>query len=127
MEIAASAACPRDAPAEDRVCERTRERAIDFDRLCEDELVDHLLEIADRSPGRQRREAHEGVADRRWIDPDRPRSPMFDGPSTLAAMALETNRIRIGTLVSTFQSTSNPSSSASRQRRRNSGSGRCWY
>jgi hypothetical protein len=36
------------------------------------------------------------------VDPDRARSPMFDGPATLAAMAMETNRIRIGTLVTSL-------------------------
>ncbi len=33
------------------------------------------------------------------VDPDVPRGSMFDGPSMLVAMALETTRIRIGTLV----------------------------
>jgi len=36
------------------------------------------------------------------VDPDRPRAPMLDGPATLAAMALETSRIRIGTLVTSL-------------------------
>ena len=36
------------------------------------------------------------------VDPDRPRSAMLDGPSTLVAMALETTRIRIGTLVTSL-------------------------
>ncbi len=36
------------------------------------------------------------------VDPDRPRSPMFDGPATLAAMALATSRIRVGTLVTSL-------------------------
>lgn len=36
------------------------------------------------------------------VDPDRARSPMFDGPATLAAMAMETKRIRIGTLVTSL-------------------------
>lgn len=36
------------------------------------------------------------------VDPDRPRSWMFDGPSVLVAMALETSRIRIGTLVTSL-------------------------
>jgi alkanesulfonate monooxygenase SsuD/methylene tetrahydromethanopterin reductase-like flavin-dependent oxidoreductase (luciferase family) len=34
------------------------------------------------------------------VEPDRPRHMMFDGPTTLAMMAAETSRIRIGTLVS---------------------------
>jgi alkanesulfonate monooxygenase SsuD/methylene tetrahydromethanopterin reductase-like flavin-dependent oxidoreductase (luciferase family) len=33
------------------------------------------------------------------VEPDRPRTMLFDGPTTLAAMALHTSRIRIGTLV----------------------------
>jgi len=33
------------------------------------------------------------------VEPDHPRMPIFDGPSTLTAMALETSTIRIGTLV----------------------------
>ncbi|MGA9161372.1 MAG: LLM class flavin-dependent oxidoreductase [Actinomycetota bacterium] len=36
------------------------------------------------------------------IDPDRARSTMFDGPATLTAMALRTQRIRIGTLVTSL-------------------------
>ena len=36
------------------------------------------------------------------VDPDRPRGTMFDGPATLAAMALRTDRIRIGTLVTSL-------------------------
>jgi alkanesulfonate monooxygenase SsuD/methylene tetrahydromethanopterin reductase-like flavin-dependent oxidoreductase (luciferase family) len=31
------------------------------------------------------------------VEPDHPQTMMFDGPSTLAAMALRTRRIRIGT------------------------------
>jgi alkanesulfonate monooxygenase SsuD/methylene tetrahydromethanopterin reductase-like flavin-dependent oxidoreductase (luciferase family) len=34
------------------------------------------------------------------VEPDRPRHMMFDGPTTLAMMAAETSRIRLGTLVS---------------------------
>jgi alkanesulfonate monooxygenase SsuD/methylene tetrahydromethanopterin reductase-like flavin-dependent oxidoreductase (luciferase family) len=36
------------------------------------------------------------------VDPDEPRGPMLDGPSILVAMALETTRIRIGTLVTSL-------------------------
>ena len=36
------------------------------------------------------------------VDPDRPRSTMFDGPATLAVMAVTTAGIRIGTLVTIF-------------------------
>lgn len=36
------------------------------------------------------------------IEPDRPRTMLFDGPTTLAAMALKTSRIRIGTLVTSL-------------------------
>ena len=36
------------------------------------------------------------------VEPDRPRHVMFDGPTTLAMMAAETSRIRIGTLVSSL-------------------------
>jgi alkanesulfonate monooxygenase SsuD/methylene tetrahydromethanopterin reductase-like flavin-dependent oxidoreductase (luciferase family) len=36
------------------------------------------------------------------VEPDRPRHTMFDGPTTLAMMATETSRIRIGTLVSSL-------------------------
>jgi len=36
------------------------------------------------------------------VDPDRPHGMMLDGPSTLVAMALETSRIRIGTLVTSL-------------------------
>ena len=36
------------------------------------------------------------------VDPDRARSTMFDGPATLTAMALQTRRIRIGTLVTSL-------------------------
>jgi alkanesulfonate monooxygenase SsuD/methylene tetrahydromethanopterin reductase-like flavin-dependent oxidoreductase (luciferase family) len=36
------------------------------------------------------------------VDPDRPRSMMFDGPATLVAMALATEWIRIGTLVTSL-------------------------
>ena len=36
------------------------------------------------------------------VEPDRPRHMMFDGPTTLAMMAAETSRIRVGTLVSSL-------------------------
>lgn len=36
------------------------------------------------------------------IGPDRPRTVLFDGPTTLAAMALKTSTIRIGTLVTSL-------------------------
>lgn len=36
------------------------------------------------------------------VEPDRPRHTMFDGPATLAMMAAETSRIRIGTLVTSL-------------------------
>jgi alkanesulfonate monooxygenase SsuD/methylene tetrahydromethanopterin reductase-like flavin-dependent oxidoreductase (luciferase family) len=36
------------------------------------------------------------------VDPDLPRSMMFDGPSTLVAMALATETIRVGTLVTSL-------------------------
>ena len=36
------------------------------------------------------------------IEPDRPRTMLFDGPTTLAAMALKTSTIRIGTLVTSL-------------------------
>jgi alkanesulfonate monooxygenase SsuD/methylene tetrahydromethanopterin reductase-like flavin-dependent oxidoreductase (luciferase family) len=36
------------------------------------------------------------------IEPDRPRTMLFDGPTTLAAMALKTSRIRVGTLVTSL-------------------------
>jgi alkanesulfonate monooxygenase SsuD/methylene tetrahydromethanopterin reductase-like flavin-dependent oxidoreductase (luciferase family) len=36
------------------------------------------------------------------VDPDRPRSTMFDGPATLAVMAARTAAIRIGTLVTSL-------------------------
>jgi alkanesulfonate monooxygenase SsuD/methylene tetrahydromethanopterin reductase-like flavin-dependent oxidoreductase (luciferase family) len=36
------------------------------------------------------------------VDPDRPRSMMFDGPATLVAMAETTDHIRIGTLVTSL-------------------------
>jgi len=36
------------------------------------------------------------------VEPDRPRHIMFDGPATLAMMAAETSRIRLGTLVSSL-------------------------
>ena len=36
------------------------------------------------------------------VEPDRPRHVMFDGPTTLTLMATETERIRIGTLVSSL-------------------------
>ena len=36
------------------------------------------------------------------VEPDRPRTTLFDGPTTLAAMALKTSTIRIGTLVTSL-------------------------
>ena len=36
------------------------------------------------------------------VEPDRPRATLFDGPTTLAAMALRTSKIRIGTLVTSL-------------------------
>jgi Luciferase-like monooxygenase len=36
------------------------------------------------------------------IEPDRPRTMLFDGPATLAAMALKTSKIRLGTLVTSL-------------------------
>lgn len=36
------------------------------------------------------------------VDPDHPRHVMFDGPATLAMMALQTDRVRIGTLVTSL-------------------------
>jgi len=36
------------------------------------------------------------------VEPDHPRSIMFDAPSTLAVMAVKTQRIRIGTLVTSL-------------------------
>jgi alkanesulfonate monooxygenase SsuD/methylene tetrahydromethanopterin reductase-like flavin-dependent oxidoreductase (luciferase family) len=36
------------------------------------------------------------------VEPDRPRHLMFDGPATLTLMAAETQRIRVGTLVSSL-------------------------
>jgi alkanesulfonate monooxygenase SsuD/methylene tetrahydromethanopterin reductase-like flavin-dependent oxidoreductase (luciferase family) len=36
------------------------------------------------------------------VEPDRPRHVMFDGPTTLTLMAQATNRIRVGTLVSSL-------------------------
>ncbi|MDF2146949.1 LLM class flavin-dependent oxidoreductase [Knoellia sp. p5-6-4] len=36
------------------------------------------------------------------VEPDRPQHMMFDGPTTLAMMATETHRIRVGTLVSSL-------------------------
>src|SRR5581483_6525001 len=36
------------------------------------------------------------------VEPDRPRHTMFDGPATLAMMAAETSRIRVGTLVTSL-------------------------
>jgi alkanesulfonate monooxygenase SsuD/methylene tetrahydromethanopterin reductase-like flavin-dependent oxidoreductase (luciferase family) len=36
------------------------------------------------------------------VDPDRPHSMMFDGPATLTSMALATERIRVGTLVTSL-------------------------
>src|SRR3954469_1993843 len=53
------------------------------------------------------REAEELGFDVLWncdtvVEPDRPRHPMFDGPTTLTLMAAETERIRVGTLVSSL-------------------------
>ncbi|HSJ51210.1 MAG TPA: LLM class flavin-dependent oxidoreductase [Actinomycetota bacterium] len=36
------------------------------------------------------------------VEPDHPGSTMFDGPSTLAVMAMSTSRVRIGTLVTSI-------------------------
>ena len=36
------------------------------------------------------------------VEPDRPNTTLFDGPTTLAAMALKTSMIRIGTLVTSL-------------------------
>ena len=36
------------------------------------------------------------------MEPDRPRHTMFDGPATLAMMAADTRRIRVGTLVTSL-------------------------
>jgi alkanesulfonate monooxygenase SsuD/methylene tetrahydromethanopterin reductase-like flavin-dependent oxidoreductase (luciferase family) len=36
------------------------------------------------------------------VEPDRPKHTMFDGPTTLAMMAAETSRIRVGTLVTSL-------------------------
>ena len=36
------------------------------------------------------------------VEPDRPRHMMFDGPTTLAVMAMQTSNARIGTLVSSL-------------------------
>jgi alkanesulfonate monooxygenase SsuD/methylene tetrahydromethanopterin reductase-like flavin-dependent oxidoreductase (luciferase family) len=36
------------------------------------------------------------------VEPDRPHHPMHDGPATLALMASQTSRIRVGTLVSSL-------------------------
>jgi alkanesulfonate monooxygenase SsuD/methylene tetrahydromethanopterin reductase-like flavin-dependent oxidoreductase (luciferase family) len=36
------------------------------------------------------------------VEPDRPRHVMYDGPTTLTLMAVETSRIRVGTLVSSL-------------------------
>jgi len=36
------------------------------------------------------------------VEPDRPKTTLFDGPTTLAAMALKTSTIRIGTLVTSL-------------------------
>jgi alkanesulfonate monooxygenase SsuD/methylene tetrahydromethanopterin reductase-like flavin-dependent oxidoreductase (luciferase family) len=36
------------------------------------------------------------------VEPDRPHATLFDGPTTLAAMALQTSTIRIGTLVTSL-------------------------
>ena len=36
------------------------------------------------------------------VEPDRPRHTMFDGPATLAMMAADTTRIRVGTLVTSL-------------------------
>ncbi len=53
------------------------------------------------------REAEELGFDVLWncdtvVEPDRPRHSMFDGPTTLTLMATETQRIRVGTLVSSL-------------------------
>src|SRR5436190_10328954 len=53
------------------------------------------------------REAEELGFDVVWnadtvVEPDRERHMMFDGPSTLTMMAAETQRIRVGTLVSSL-------------------------
>jgi hypothetical protein len=36
------------------------------------------------------------------VDPDQPRSTMFDGPAMLTMMAADTSRIRVGTLVTSL-------------------------
>jgi len=36
------------------------------------------------------------------VEPDRPKTTLFDGPTTLAAMALKTSTIRVGTLVTSL-------------------------
>ena len=36
------------------------------------------------------------------VDPDQPRHVMFDGPTTLALLATQTDRVRIGTLVTSL-------------------------
>jgi alkanesulfonate monooxygenase SsuD/methylene tetrahydromethanopterin reductase-like flavin-dependent oxidoreductase (luciferase family) len=53
------------------------------------------------------REAEELGFDVLWncdtvVEPDRPRHLMFDGPTTLTLMAADTERIRVGTLVSSL-------------------------
>ena len=40
------------------------------------------------------------------VEPDQSRHTMFDGPATLAMMAAETTRIRVGTLVTACTSAS---------------------
>ena len=56
---------------------------------------------------RRWREAEELGFDVLWnvdavVEPDRPRHMIYDGPTTLALMATETQRIRVGTLVSSL-------------------------
>jgi alkanesulfonate monooxygenase SsuD/methylene tetrahydromethanopterin reductase-like flavin-dependent oxidoreductase (luciferase family) len=56
---------------------------------------------------RRWRDAEQQAFDVVWncdtiVEPDRPRHMMFDGPTTLAMMAAETSRIRVGTLVSSL-------------------------
>ena len=63
------------------------------------------LPLADLRP--RWREADELGFDVLWncdtvVEPDRPRHTMFDGPATLTLMAAETERIRVGTLVSSL-------------------------
>jgi alkanesulfonate monooxygenase SsuD/methylene tetrahydromethanopterin reductase-like flavin-dependent oxidoreductase (luciferase family) len=57
--------------------------------------------------GRRWREAERLGFDVVWnadtvVEPDRPRHMMFDGPATLTLMAADTERIRVGTLVSSL-------------------------